>query len=199
MRSKEVNAPSSNALKYFEELGHLLQNLQVTDKSGQNLPIGEGTEIALEMIFSTKKSSRKMMIIGNGGSAAIAGHLQNDLCKAVEVKAMVFYEQSLLTALANDDGYETIFERPVNLWANNLDLMIAISSSGESENILSAVRAAISKRCNVITFSGFNPHNSLREMGNVNFYIGSTVYGYVEVAHQALAHYLTDKARLSLE
>ena len=199
MRSEEIDSPNLYALKYFEELGNLLRNLQVTNESGGDICLEEGTDLALEMISSTKTSSRKIMIIGNGGSASIAGHLQNDLCKAVEVKAMVFYEQSLLTALANDDGYETVFERPVNLWADNLDLMIAISSSGESENILNAVRTAISIKCYVITFSGFKPDNSLRLMGNVNFYIRSTVYGYVEVAHQALAHYLTDKARDPLE
>ncbi|SVA57980.1 uncharacterized protein METZ01_LOCUS110834, partial [marine metagenome] len=124
MRSEEIDFPNLYALKYFEELGNLLKNLQVTNESGGNICLEEGTDLALEMISSTKTSSRKIMIIGNGGSASIAGHLQNDLCKAVEVKAMVFYEQSLLTALANDDGYETVFERPVNLWADNLDLMI---------------------------------------------------------------------------
>ena len=75
MRSEEIDFPNLYALKYFEELGNLLKNLQVTNESGGNICLEEGTDLALEMISSTKTFSRKIMIIGNGGSASIAGHL----------------------------------------------------------------------------------------------------------------------------
>lgn len=134
------------------------------------------------------------MLVGNGGSAAIVSHMQNDLCKAVGVRAMVFNEPPLLTALSNDHGYGCVFERPVDLWAESGDLLLAISSSGQSENILRAARSAKARGCQILTLSGFLADNPLRGMGHLNFYAPSQVYGYVELVHSVLAHFLTDCA-----
>jgi D-sedoheptulose 7-phosphate isomerase len=146
------------------------------------------------MMLATGASSGKVMVIGNGGSAAIASHMQNDVCKAVGVRSLVFNEQPLLTALANDDGYEAIFETPVRLWAEPGDVLVAISSSGRSENILRAVQAATERCCEVVTFSGFDENNPLRSMGSVNFHVASAVYGLVENVHGAITHFMTDRA-----
>ena len=107
---------------------------------------------------------------------------------------MVFTEQPLLTALANDEGYGSVFEWPINMWAERNDLFITVSSSGQSENIVRGLKAAREKECRVITMSGFDPNNASRELGDLNFYVPSSVYAYVETAHTALAHYLTTKA-----
>ena len=180
------------ATDYFERLSHLLQSTQITTRRGQALSLDEGTAAAVAMLLSAKANLSKVMVIGNGGSAAIASHLQNDLCKAVGVRALVFNEPPLLTALSNDYGYVCVFERPVDLWTDAGDLLVAFSSSGQSQNILRAVRAATTRGCRVLTFSGFQPTNGLRQLGEVNFYVASQAYGYVEVAHSALAHFLTD-------
>ncbi len=182
---------------YFRKLSELLLSLQVTAQEGAVLSLDEGANKAVEIILSVKSASCKVMLIGNGGSAAIASHMQNDLCKAVGVRAMVFNEPPLLTALANDHGYGCVFERPAELWANTGDLLLAISSSGQSENILHAVRASVARGCQVITLSGFSADNPLRGMGDLNFYVPSPVYGYVELVHSALAHFLTDYAIMS--
>ena len=139
-------------------------------------------------------SPRKVLLVGNGGSAATVSHVQNDLCKAVGVRAMVFTEPALLTALANDHGYASGFERLVELWADPGDILLAISSSGQSENILRAVEASVRRGCDVITFSGFRGDNALRRAGDLNFYVPDQTYGHVEVAHNALVHFLTDRA-----
>jgi D-sedoheptulose 7-phosphate isomerase len=112
----------------------------------------------------------------------------------VGVRSLVFTEQPLLTALANDDGYETVFETPVRLWAEPGDVLVAISSSGRSDNILRAVRAASELHCDVVTFSGFDEDNPLRSMGTVNFHVASGAYGLVENAHGAVSHFITDRA-----
>ena len=190
-RSSIVN---QSAASYFHEVSELLLSLQVTDQKGMVLSLDEGASRAVEMILSVGSASRRVMLIGNGGSAAIASHMQNDLCKSVGVRALVFYETPLLTALSNDHGYERVFERAVDLWADASDLLIAISSSGQSENILRAVQVAIARECQVITLSGFRTDNPLRRMGAVNFYVPSQAYGFVEVAHSVLAHFLTDCA-----
>jgi D-sedoheptulose 7-phosphate isomerase len=182
------------AVDYLEQVSRMMLDTQVTNREGAALGLDEGAEAAVQMIVSLAGSSHKAMLAGNGGSAAMASHIQNDLCKAVGVRALVFTEQPLLMALANDDGYETIFEMPVRLWAQPGDLMIGLSSSGRSENILRAVRASQERQCGVITLSGFSPDNPLRRLGDLNFYVDSDVYGYVETAHAALAHFMVDRA-----
>ena len=134
------------------------------------------------------------MIVGNGGSAAIASHIHNDLCKSVGMRAMVFNETPLLTAFSNDLSYTVAFENLINLWADNGDMLIAISSSGKSENILRAAKVALVKGSTVITLSGFKHDNPLRHMGQVNFFVPSGEYGYVELIHSILAHYISDAA-----
>lgn len=186
-----------SAAAYFHKLSELLLSPQVTDGDGVVLSLDEGTSKAVDMILSVGSASRKVMLIGNGGSAAIASHMQSDLCKAVGVRAVVFNEIPLLTALSNDHGYGCVFERPIELWANAGDLLLAISSSGQSENILRAVQASVARGCQVITLSGLSAANPLRRMGHLNFYVPSQAYGYVELAHSALAHFLTDCAMMS--
>jgi D-sedoheptulose 7-phosphate isomerase len=99
----------------------------------------------------------------------------------------------LLTALANDNGYENAFQRLVDLWADPGDVLVAISSSGRSANILNACAAARVRGASLITFSGFGADNPLRTHGDLNFYVANASYGPVESAHAVLAHHLTDR------
>lgn len=192
-----MNNVNQNVTAYFHKLTELLLSIQVTNQRGAALSMDEGVNKAVDMILSVGSTSGKVMIIGNGGSAAISSHMQNDLCKAAGVRAIVFNEPPLLTALSNDHGYGCVFERPVELWSDASDLLIAISSSGQSENILRAVRVSERRRCRIITLSGFKADNPLRSMGHLNFYVPSQVYGCVELVHSALAHFLTDCAMIS--
>ena len=182
-------------MDYFHKLSELMRTLEVTDGRRTPLGLNEGAERAVQLVLATGENRQKAMLIGNGGSSAIVSHVQNDLCKAVGVQALVFTEPPLLTALANDDGYGSVFEGPIKLWAEPGDLLMAVSSSGESENILRGARASIDRGCHVITLTGFNPKNPLRQMGDLNFYVPSDVYGYVETTHAALTHFITDRAR----
>lgn len=193
MISKMTKPP----LDYLSELFGTVTRVETTQRDGSRLLLDQSMDSASGLILSVKGHSGKVMLIGNGGSAAIASHAHNDLCKAAGIKAIVFNEQPLLTAISNDDGYNTVFERPVRLWAEKDDVLLAISSSGKSENIIRAVTVALETGCRVVTFSGFRADNPLRRMGEVNFYIPAENYGYVEVAHMALIHYLTDRAMLA--
>jgi D-sedoheptulose 7-phosphate isomerase len=180
--------------EFFGKLSELLLSIEVTDGHGSALSLESGAEQTVQMMIDTKSASQKVLLAGNGGSSAIVSHVQNDLCKATGVRAMVFTEQPLLTALANDEGYGSVFEWPINMWAESNDLFLAVSSSGQSENIVRGLRAAREKECRIITLSGFNSNNASRGLGDLNFYVPSSVYAYVETAHTALAHYLTTKA-----
>lgn len=182
--------------QYFQILSNLMLSIQATDALGVAIDLEDGSKKAIQMILETELNSRKVMITGNGGSATIASHVHADLYKGAGVKSLVFTEQALLTALANDDGYGSVFEGPINQWAEPGDLLITVSSSGRSENILRAAKSGREHGCKVITLTGFSPDNPSRSLGDLNFYVNSVEYGLVETAHAALSHYLTDQARL---
>jgi D-sedoheptulose 7-phosphate isomerase len=176
---------------YFRKLSDLLCSVSITDSDRNVLD----HEKAYKQVVSTMfRKNVKVLLIGNGGSAAIVNHMCNDLCFSVGCPAMIFNEPSQLTAISNDYGYECVFEKPIALWAKENDLLVAVSSSGKSKNILRGVQAALEKGCKVVTFSGFSPDNPLRQLGNINFYISSSHYGEVETTHMTLTHYLTDLA-----
>ena len=177
--------------EYLNNLSELTLQVEVTDLTGSSLSLDEGADRAVRLIIDVRSVSRKVMLGGNGGSAAIVSHAQNDLSESAGVRAMVFTEEPVLTARANDHGYGSVFERPIELWAEPGDLMVTVSSSGKSENIIRALKAARKQGCNLVTFSGFIPENPSRSLGDINFYVPSSVYAYVETAHMALIHFLT--------
>jgi len=180
--------------EYLNNLAAVFKQVKVTDADGRDLNIDAAGARASEWILTCRTEGAKVLLIGNGGSAAIVSHLQNDLCDSVGVRAMVFNEPPFLTAVANDHGYETFFEQAVKLWAADGDLLVAVSSSGKSKNILRAVREMRTKQTRVVTLSGFEPDNPLRSLGDINFYVPSKAYGVVETAHGVLGHYLSDAA-----
>jgi D-sedoheptulose 7-phosphate isomerase len=186
---------SLKASEYFQALLDLALATQVTGENGLTMTLDQGAEAAIEMLLDVRKESRKVMLVGNGGSAALVSHMQNDICKAVDTKGLVFTEQPLMMALSNDEGYDVVFERPIRLWADPGDLLIAVSSSGKSPNILKGTQAAAEIGCRIMTLTGFGADNPLRKMGQLNFYVASNVYGYVETAHAALTHFVTDRAK----
>ncbi len=181
------------ATDYFSTLAKYISDTEITDHQGSALSLDDGTQQAVSLILKVGTVG-KILVIGNGGSAAIASHVQNDLCKTVGVKAMVLTETSLFSALINDHSYAEAYEKQIQMWATSDDLLLAISSSGKSENILRATNAAAEQQCAVITFSGFKPDNPLRQLGRLNFYLPSSHYGFVELSHAIQLHYLTDTA-----
>jgi D-sedoheptulose 7-phosphate isomerase len=183
---------SISATRYLSRLSDLLQATEATVGDQTVLAFDQAAEDAAASIQASTERGGKLLIVANGGSASIASHLQNDLCKACGVQALVFTEAPLLTALSNDDGYDTAYETLTRLWAGRNDLLIAISSSGKSENILRAVAAMRAAGGGVITLSGFGSDNPVRSAGDINFYVRSEHYGLVETAHAAICHYLSD-------
>jgi D-sedoheptulose 7-phosphate isomerase len=184
----------TNPTAYFQALATALEAMQVTDGSGASLPLDAGAARLIDALRAVRSAGGKVMVVGNGGSAAIASHMHNDLFKIVGVRSLNFLDVPLFSALSNDCGYATVYEKPIEMWSDRVDLLVAISSSGRSENILRAAAAAARRGCQTATFSGFAPDNPLRSMGTLNFYVPSSAYGFVELAHQTLAHFLTDAA-----
>ncbi|MBU0630371.1 MAG: SIS domain-containing protein [Candidatus Margulisbacteria bacterium] len=148
---------------------------------------------AIEMIKSTKKRGKKIILVGNGGSSAIAEHMAIDLTKNAGLRAMAISGTPQLTTFANDYGYDKVYSKGIEAFADKGDVLIAISSGGTSKNILNAVAAARKIGCEVITFSAFEKNNPLRKKGNINIYLNSKAYGYVEIIHNLLIHYINDQ------
>lgn len=178
--------------EYVQEIAAVASATVANDSQGKSIELEAGVELCLQLLDNVRVSNFKVLLVANGGSAAIASHAQNDLVKACGVRAMVFTEQPLLTALANDHGYKSVFDSPTVLWADEGDVMIAISSSGNSENILRAANKAKNNGMKLITLSGFNPDNELRKLGDINLYSASNKYGIVENVHSIIIHSITD-------
>jgi D-sedoheptulose 7-phosphate isomerase len=182
------------AFAYFEDLHALLKGVETTDCNGEGIELEMGMELAVDVLVKAAAQGHKVLLVGNGGSAAIVSHAQVDLLKAARIPALVFTDGPLLTAFANDEGYEHAFDDIAGTWVRRGDVLWAVSSSGRSSNILGAARTCAARGATVITMSGFHADNPLRGIGHLNFYAAASAYGLVELAHGCLAHYLTDRA-----
>ena len=178
--------------RYFTALSGYLAQTEVTSLPGQTVDMAEAVNQIMALARGTHAAGNKLIFVGNGGSAAIASHMATDYSKNGDVRAMALNDTSMLTCLGNDLGYARIFAKQVELYAREGDLVIAISSSGRSANILNAVKAARAAKCAIITFSGFSPENPLRRLGDINFYVDSDRYGFVEISHLTICHAVLD-------
>ena len=156
---------------------------------------------ATEKILSVTQGGKKLIIAGNGGSAAMASHVSVDFTKAAGIRAINFNEADLLTCFSNDYGYERVFEKAVDFYSDKGDLLILISSSGRSSNVINAAKRAKELNMTVITFSGFDSQNPLRQLGDINFWVDSKAYNIVEMTHHiwllALVDYIIGKIEYS--
>ena len=182
-----------SASEYFSGIARVFERIEVTGPKGAPYSFDEGMAKAVDLVLSLRKGG-KALLIGNGGSAAIVSHMHNDLSKMVGVRAMCLTETPLMTAIANDHGYENVFHKPIGMWADSGDVLIAVSSSGESSNIVNAAIEAAGRGCRLLTMTGFKPGNRLRQLGEINIYVPDPAYGYVEMTHSVIGHCITDTA-----
>ncbi len=181
---------------YFDNMMNCLSKARATDVDGVELGYAQGMELAISLIGTNIDPAHKLIFIGNGGSAAISSHMAVDFWKNGGIKAVSFNDGPQLTCLGNDYGYKHVFEKPIEMFADKGDILVAISSSGRSDNILLGVKIAREKGCAVITLSGFDNDNPLSFMGDVNFYVPSSSYGTVEVIHHYICHCILDVLKM---
>lgn len=134
----------------------------------------------------------RIYFIGNGGSNSICSHMMEDYGKIGGFRTHAFSDASLITCYANDYGYENAMAEWLKLHFESNDLLVAISSSGESKNILNAVNQAKSSGGHIITLSGFAADNTLSKKGDINFLTPVRNYGIVECFHQTILHIILD-------
>jgi D-sedoheptulose 7-phosphate isomerase len=177
---------------YFVTLSDLLCHVEVTAQAGQRMELADAATALMAAARATHAAGNKLIFVGNGGSAAIASHMATDYSKNGDVRSIALNDASMLTCLGNDLGYDRVFAKQIELHARAGDLVIAISSSGRSANILNAVDAATAAGCTIATMSGFTPDNPLRRKGKWNFFVASDRYGFVEIGHLTICHAVLD-------
>jgi D-sedoheptulose 7-phosphate isomerase len=170
-----------------------LLELTVTGAEGGTLAVEEGFARWVQITRDGRMGGQHLYLAGNGASAMMASHFAADACKNAELSAMAFNDAALLTATANDVAFEEVFALPLRRLARAGDLLIVISSSGNSPNILRAIDTARSMSIQVVTLTGMSPDNRARALGDLNFYVPSCRYGWVECAHQLVLHYWIDQ------
>ena len=137
----------------------------------------------IEIIKKIKIKKKKIILVGNGGSAAMASHVSVDFTKICKIRAVNFNEADLLTCFSNDYGYENWVKEALSSYADKEDLVVCISSSGESKNIINGAKFAINNGCKVVTLTGFKKENKLKKIGHVNLWLDSNNYNIIEMTH----------------
>ena len=174
---------------YFREYFDIINRGLVSIDLGQ-------LEQVVAMIRQGQQTGRKIIVVGNGGSAAIASHVAVDFTKAAKVRSVNFNEADLITCFANDYGYDQWVVKALESYADKGDVAILLSSSGKSLNIVNGAHQARQMGLAIVTLSGFDADNPLRKIGDVNLWAESRAYNVVEMTHHiwllAIVDYLVE-------
>jgi D-sedoheptulose 7-phosphate isomerase len=179
--------------RFFRVLMHALESTAATRADGSTLELDDALGVLCGLSLAVQESGRYQFLCGNGASAAFANHMALDWTKNAEVPTHSFSDSALLTAMGNDLGYEHAFSAPLGWYAKPGDLLVTISSSGNSPNIIRTIGKARELGLQVVTISGLRPDNQSRKLGDLNLYVPSETYGIAESAHQVLLHTWLDR------
>ena len=140
------------------------------------------------------KQGGKLVLFGNGGSAADAQHIQGELTHQFEIKGReaipclaLTTNTSVLTAIGNDWGFDRVFERQVENLVNEKDVVIGLSTSGNSENVIKGIEQAKKHKALTIVFSG-RDGGKLKDIADINFIVPSNVTARIQEVHITVGH-----------
>ncbi|MBL8562993.1 MAG: SIS domain-containing protein [Gemmobacter sp.] len=136
-----------------------------------------------DLVLQVRASGKKMMFAGNGASASIASHARVDFTKQGKCRSLDFNEPNLITAFANDYGFENFMARATEFFADEGDVLVLVSVSGTSPNCVEAAKYARSRGLKVVSFTGKKADNPLRQLSDIDFWIDSAAYNIVECTH----------------
>jgi D-sedoheptulose 7-phosphate isomerase len=179
--------------EYLGALAAGLDGMVVTGRGGACVPAADAFAQWTALTREIDGRGGSVFLVGNGASAGIASHMAADALKNARLRAFTFNDPALLTATGNDLAFDQVFALPLDRLGRDGDLLISISSSGNSPNIVCALEAARARRLHIVTLSGKGADNRSRSLGDLNFYVPSPRYGWVECAHQMIVHYWLDQ------
>ncbi|MCP4977332.1 MAG: SIS domain-containing protein [Maribacter sp.] len=187
------NSPKSFTISYIENLKYSLDKLNT-----------DSIDRIVDILWSAYLDDKQIFIMGNGGSASTASHFACDLGKGTIVEGKkrlrvlsINDNMALVTALSNDINYEEIFKEQLESLVNPGDVVIAITASGDSPNILKAIECA--KKNNAITIGliGFEG-SRLKPKVDESIVVNSENYGQIEDIHLVLVHMISQSFKLRL-
>jgi len=188
VRRESQDIDFASPIGWIDGLHQVLRNTKCKLR-GEKASIDQAVSEIQALFKKTRESESNLWWVGNGGSAGICAHLSQDALNKLKVRSQVLADAPLLTCIANDFGYENIYSRPLETLTKPGDMLIAISSSGKSKNILNCVELARRREMSIVTLSAFDEKNPLwNEKADVSLYLKSELYGIVEVGHEALLH-----------
>ena len=141
-------------------------------------------------------SNQQYFLAGNGASAAVASHLANDLTKALGCRAHTFHDPAHITCFANDFGYQKWLAESIHNFVDEGDVVILISSSGRSQNILNAAEAAVQRKAILVALTGPRPDRKIVKLAKCHLSVQSNVYNVVECCHMAALTAAVDSVNL---
>ncbi len=178
---------------YIRELTEVMYHIEVSRNNGKTInKYEEVIQSLLQTFYRHKERQSRLFFLGNGGSAAIASHMTADFMKNGGMNTCSLYDYAVMTCMGNDYGYEYIFSKPLEFLLKEGDLVVAISSSGNSQNIINAIMVAKEKKAEVMTFTGFRPHNRARQLADISLYVPCGKYGMVESIHNLILQQIVD-------
>ena len=184
-------------MKLLTRIDSAISNTVLDDKAGQTIDIDELVDKIVTVIKEKQSKNGRLFFIGNGGSAAIAVHMTADFLKNGGVTTLSMYDPATLTCLGNDYGYEYVFSKQLEMHIRENDLLIVISSSGNSQNIVNAIDVAHERQAEVVSLTGFKPDNKARKMADYSVYVPVNEYGIVESVHNLILQEVVDRIGLS--
>lgn len=179
-------------LKYVNTVKEHLLQVYVTDNNGKGINIDDGLDLWAEYAKKTENVGGLTFFCGNGASCTMAEHMSHDWFQNAKMNTYTCSETAHITAISNDVSYEDVFSYRIERVLSEKDILVTISSSGNSPNIVKALKKAREKGAFCITLSGMKEDNKSRRLGDLNFYVPLQYYGLVESAHAVILHAALD-------
>ena len=139
-----------------------------------------------QVIKKTSLKKKNIYIFGNGGSASTANHFANDMTKNAKIKTFSFSNDNLITCYSNDYGFKNWIKKTIEHYAKPGDLVIFVSASGNSENVVKAAKFCNLKKINTYSLTGINKKNKLNIISDNYYWINSSSYNQVEILHHII-------------
>lgn len=179
----------TRAIDFVEDVRAALCSVEWTTSGEHHCGVHIAPDHALsDLVYRLRKQTGDILLVGNGGLLAVAGHIATDLYTQAGIRAQAITDPVEITAAANDHGFDVSLSRPVERLARTASLLIAMSASGRSPNVLEAVSAARRHGLAVVTFSAGAADNPLRASGDLNCYVPVESVGVAQVMIHALLH-----------
>ena len=183
---------NKNLNTYFNEINKNALNISITNINGIEIEESLAYQNIYNELYALQETSGVLHFIGNLASASRASHFGLDYFKAGEIRTNTFNDLSALTAYGNDISFDEVFAFPISRILKEKDMLVAVSSSGNSPNIVRGLEAARDQGSFLLTLSGMKSDNKIRKMGDINMFFPEMDYGPTECAHTIMLHHILD-------